>query len=174
MSDNILQIGAKIPQFNLSATDGKRYGVDSFVQAKVLIVLFSCNHCPYVQAYEERIIAIQKDYANVGVQVIAINSNDAVDFPDDSFDNMKVRAQQRNFNFPYLRDESQDTAKAFGASHTPELFAFDTERNLVYYGKIDDNWKEEDKVKHRYLRNALDEIIAGKPVSVPETFAIGC
>ena len=174
MSDNVLQLGSKIPQFNLPATDGKSYSVDSFVQAKVLIVLFSCNHCPYVQAYEERIIAIQKDYKKDSVQVVAINSNDAADYPDDSFENMKVRAQQRNFNFPYLRDESQDTAKAFGASHTPELFVFDTNRNLAYYGKIDDNWKEEDKVKSKYLRSALDEIIAGKPVSVPETFAIGC
>ncbi len=174
MSDNVLKLGSKIPQFNLPATDGNTYGLDSFAKAKVLIVLFSCNHCPYVQAYEDRIIAIQKDYADSGVQVVAINANDAADYPDDSFENMKVRALQRKFNFPYLRDESQDTAKAFGASHTPELFVFDSERNLAYYGKIDDNWKEEDKVKSRYLRNAIDEIIAGKQVSVPETFAIGC
>lgn len=174
MSENALQLGSKIPEFSLPGTDGKTYGPETFVNAKVLVVLFSCNHCPYVQAYEDRIMMIQKDYAGAGVQIIAINANDTADYPDDSFENMKVRADQRKFNFPYLRDESQDTAKAFGASHTPELFVFDSERKLAYYGKIDDNWKEEDKVKSRYLRNALDEIIAGKPVSVPETFAIGC
>jgi peroxiredoxin len=174
MSENLLQIGAKIPMFNLPATDGNTYGVDSFTRAKVLIVLFSCNHCPYVRAYEDRFITIQNDYAESGVQVMAINANDAGDYPDDSFENMKVRAREKKFNFPYLRDESQEIAKAFGATHTPELFVFDSERKLVYYGKIDDNWKEEDKVKSKYLRNALDEILAGKPVSVPETFAIGC
>lgn len=174
MSENVLVLGSKIPQFKLPGTDGKFYGPDSFADAKVLVVLFSCNHCPYVQAYEDRVIAIQKDYAGSGVQIMAINSNDTADHPDDSFENMKVRAEQRKFNFPYLRDEAQDTAKAFGASHTPELFVFDSERKLAYYGKIDDNWKEVDKVKSRYLRNALDEIIAGKQVSVPETFAIGC
>ncbi len=174
MSDDVLQLGSKIPQFNLPATDGNIYGVNSFASVKVLIVLFSCNHCPYVQAYEDRIIAIQKDYADKGVQIVAINANDATDYPDDSFEHMKVRAEQKKFNFPYLRDESQDVAKSFGASHTPELFVFDSDRKLAYYGKIDDNWKEEDKVKSRYLRNALDEIIAGMTVSVPETFAIGC
>jgi peroxiredoxin len=174
MSDNVLQIGSKIPGFFLPATDGKSYGVDAFSQSKVLIVLFSCNHCPYVRAYEDRFMAIQRDYEKDGVQVIAINSNDATEYPDDSFENMKVRAEQRKFNFPYLRDESQEIAKAFGATHTPELFLFNPERILAYYGKIDDNWKEEDKVKSKYLRNALDEILADKPVSVPETFAIGC
>ena len=174
MSDQVLVIGSKAPDFKLKGIDGVEYSLDFFTQSKILIVLFSCNHCPYVQAYEDRIIAIQNDYGKDKVQIVAINANDDAQYPDDSFDNMKVRAELKNYNFLYLRDASQDTAKAFGASHTPELFVFNEARTLAYYGKIDDNWREPEKVKTQYLRNALDEILSGKSVSVPETFAIGC
>jgi len=127
-----------------------------------------------VQAYEDRIIAMQKEFEKDSVQIITINSNDDVKYPDDSFDEMKKRAELKKFNFPYLRDETQDVAKAFGATHTPQIFLFDRDRKLKYEGKIDDNWQEPDKVKFVYLREAILEVLNEKEVSVPETFSIGC
>ena len=173
MATDTLKIGSYAPDFKLPAIDGKNYSLNDFTLKKALIVIFSCNHCPYVQAYEDRIIEIQKIYSK-DVQVVAINSNDLEDYPDDSFDNMKDRAQIKGFNFPYLRDDSQTVAKAYGATHTPEIFLFDNERKLAFHGKIDDNWQDQKSVKSKYLRNAIDELLAGKQISVPETFTIGC
>lgn len=173
MATDTLQIGSHAPDFNLPATDGKNYSLNTFADKKALVVVFSCNHCPYVQAYEERIMAIQKDYAK-DLQVVAINANDVKDYPDDSFENMKERARTRKFNFPYLHDETQEVAKSYGATHTPEIFLFDDERKLAFHGKIDDNWQDPKSVKSKYLRNAIDELLAGKKISVPETFTIGC
>lgn len=174
MATTKLKIGSEIPQFKLKAVDGKIYSNISFENAQVLVVIFSCNHCPYVQAYENRIISIQNKYAKSGLRVAAISSNDAEKYPEDSFEQMKVRSDERMFNFPYLYDEDQSTARAFDATHTPEVFVFDEKRKLRYHGKIDDNWQEPDRVKSRYLEDALDEILAGKEVSVPETYSIGC
>lgn len=174
MSDNKLKIDSAIPDFSLIGVDDKTYNLNSFSDKNILIVIFSCNHCPYVQAYEDRIISLQKEFVNDGVQIIAINSNDDVKYPDDSFEEMKKRAELKNFNFPYLRDETQEVAKAFGATHTPQIFLFDKKRKLKYEGKIDDNWQEPEKVKSAYLKDAIVEILNEKEVSVPETFSIGC
>jgi len=173
MATATLKLGSKAPDFNLPAVDGNTYSLNSFKEKKALVVIFSCNHCPYVQAYEERIKAIQDDYKN-DLQVVAINSNDDQAYPEDSFEEMKKRAAQRQFNFPYLRDETQEVAKAYDASHTPEIFLFDEERKLIFHGKIDDNWQDEKSVRSQYLRNAIDEYFEGKKISVPETFTIGC
>ena len=174
MSTNNLKIGSIIPKFNLPAVDGKKYRNESFKDKKILIVIFSCNHCPYVQAYEERIKSIQEDYSSKNVQIVAINSNDSSKYEDDSLAGMIKRANEKKFNFPYLHDETQETAKLFDASHTPEVFVFNENRELVYHGKIDDNWQDEARVKSRYLREAIDELLLGEEVSVPETFSIGC
>ena len=174
MSDDKLKIDSAIFNFSLIGVDDKTYSLNDFSDKKILIVIFSCNHCPYVQAYEDRIISLQKEFEKDGVQIIAINSNDDVKYLDDSFDEMKKRASARGFNFPYLRDETQDTAKTFGATHTPQIFLFDSDRKLKYEGKIDDNWQEPDKVKFAYLREAILEVLNDKEVSVPETFSIGC
>jgi peroxiredoxin len=174
MATNNLKISSPAPDFNLPGVDSKGYSLSSFKNKSIIVVIFSCNHCPYVQAYEDRIKDIQNDYEEKGVQIVAISSNDAVKYPEDSFEQMIKRAQEKQFNFPYLHDESQLIAKSFGATHTPEIFVFDKERKLKYHGKIDDNWQEPQKVNSRYLREALDEILAGKEVSVPETFSIGC
>ncbi len=173
MATDTLKIGSLAPDFNLPATDSKKYSLNSFADKKALVIVFSCNHCPYVQAYEDRIIEIQKNYAK-DVQVIAISSNEDENYPEDSFENMKARAQMKKFNFPYLHDETQNIAKAYGATHTPEIFLFDKERKMVFHGKIDDNWQEPQNVKSKYLRNAIDDLLNGKQISVPETFTIGC
>lgn len=174
MATNTLSIGSKIPAFKLKAVDDEIYSLDSFKESKGLIIIFSCNHCPYVQAYEERIILLQDDYRNKGVSVLAINSNEDENYPEDSFENMIERAAEKKFNFIYLRDEDQTVAKSFDATHTPEIFLFNEERKLVYHGKIDDNWQEPEKVVNHYLRNALDEMLTGKEISIPETYSIGC
>ncbi|MBT8380291.1 MAG: thioredoxin family protein [Ignavibacteria bacterium] len=174
MATNNLEIGSSAPDFNLIGIDDKKYSLESFKDKKALIVIFSCNHCPYVHAYEDRIKKIQQDYKNKGLAAIAINSNDDVNYPDDSFENMKKRAAERNFNFLYLRDEDQSVARAYDATHTPEIFLFGENRKLAFHGKIDDNWQEPDKVQNHYLRNALNELLEGKEISVPETFTIGC
>ena len=174
MATNNLKIGSLAPEFNLDGIDGKKYSLSSFTDTNALIIIFSCNHCPYVQAYEGRMKQIQEDYNGKGVTVVAINSNEDVNYPDDSFENMKKRAAEQRFNFLYLRDEDQSVARAYDATHTPEIFLFDKERKLAFHGKIDDNWQEPNKVQNHYLRNALDELLDGKEISVPETFTIGC
>lgn len=169
-----LYIGSKAPDFYLKNIDGKFYSLESFADKKALLIIFTCNHCPYVQAYESRIIQIQEDYKEKGLQVVTINSNDNNAYPDDSFENMIIRAKEKKFNFPYLRDETQKVADNYGATFTPELFLFDDKRELIYTGKIDDNWKEPNRVKNNFLRNALDEYFEGKEISIPETYAFGC
>ena len=174
MITSALKIGSSLPDFNLPAVEGKNYSLSSFKDSRALVIIFSCNHCPYVQAYEDRIIQLQKDYKDKGVSFVAVNSNDTANYPEDSFEHMVERSKKKGFNFPYLRDEDQSVAAAFSASHTPEIFLFNEERNLVYSGKIDDNWQEPEKVKNQYLKNAIDELLEGKDISVPETFSIGC
>lgn len=169
-----MRIGDPAPDFSLPAVDGKTYRLADFASKPILIVVFPCNHCPYVQAYEDRLIAVQRDYADLGVQVVAINANDARRYAEDSFDAMAARAVAKGFNFPYLRDELQTVAQAYAAAYTPELFVFDRERRLAYTGKIDDNWQQPTAVRRRYLRDALDALLAGRAPAEPTTQAIGC
>ncbi|MFI5361163.1 MAG: thioredoxin family protein [Elusimicrobiota bacterium] len=168
--------GDTAPSFELPGVDGKTHTLGSLKGAKATIVVFSCNHCPYVIMNEDRLISAFKDYAAKGVGMAAINSNDAANYPDDSFENMKLRAAEKRFPFPYLRDESQSVARAYGATHTPHLFVFDKDMKLAYTGAVDDdnNYKTRKKAERLYLRDALDDLIAGRPVRTPETHAIGC
>lgn len=170
----MMKIGDAAPSFKLLGTDDENHKLSEFVDSKALVVVFSCNHCPYVQAYEDRMVAIQKEFGPKGVQLVAINSNDAQKYPEDSFEAMKKRAKAKGFNFPYLRDETQQVARAYGATHTPHLFVFGPDRTLTYTGKIDDNWEEPSKVQRRYLAEALRAILSDLPVGEPETHAIGC
>ncbi len=169
-----LKIGDKAISFNLYGVDGKRHALADYADKQVLVVIFSCNHCPYVRAWEDRMIQIQADYADKGVQFVAINANDAVKYPSDSFEAMVERAKEKGFNFPYLHDESQEIARAYGAQRTPEIFVFDRERRLCYHGAIDDNYEDPGAVKQHYLRAALDAVLAGKPAPVGETMPVGC
>ena len=168
-----LEIGAKGPDFSLPGVDGKTYSLQT-ADAKVVIVIFTCNHCPVAKAYQDRIIQIQKDYADKGVQIVAINANDATKYEGDSFENMKKRAKEKNFNFPYLQDEPQETARAYGAKVTPHVFLLDQKRVLKYRGRIDDNWQKPGQVKARDLRAAVAAVLAQKPVPNPVTKQVGC
>ena len=170
----ILELGAKAPDFSLPGVDGKTHSLASFQDAKALCVVFSCNHCPYVQAYEGRMNALQAKYGPQGFQLVAINANDSEGYPEDSFDNMKKRATEQGFQFPYLHDASQAVAKAYGAQRTPHIFLFDAARKLAYLGRIDDNYKDPSAVKSSELADAVEDILAGKPVRLAETFAVGC
>ncbi len=169
----MLELGAHAPDFDLPAADGRRYSLSSFAGEKVVVVIFSCNHCPYVKAYEDRMIAVQADYAARGVRLVAINSNDDVSYPEDSFEAMVKRAKEKGFNFAYLRDKDQTVVDAYGGVCTPHVFAFDGARTLRYRGRIDDS-REPAGVKSHDLRNALDDMLAGRDVRVPDTRPFGC
>ncbi len=169
-----LKIGNKLPEFDLPGVDGKNHSPKEFKDKEVLVVIFTCNHCPYAQAYQKRIKAIQSDFVARGAQVVAINSNDATGYPDDSFAKMIERAREKKFNFPYLRDESQEIARAFGAQVTPDCFAFDKKRILRYRGRVDDNWQNPEQAKTHDLKNAIEALLSGKEPNPKEASAIGC
>jgi len=169
-----ISVGSKAPDFDLPGVDGETYSLGSFADADAVVVIFSCNHCPYVVANEDRMVQLQADYADRGVRLVAICSNDAAKYPADSFDAMKARAQEKGFNFPYLRDETQEVARAWGASVTPEVFLLGPEGTVVYHGRIDDNAMAPTAVGRHDLREALDELLAGEDISVPRTEPVGC
>ena len=173
MIPSTIGLGTQAPDFELPGIDNRRYSLASFKDKQVLVVIFSCNHCPYVKDYEARMVAIQKDYAAKGVQLVAINSNDDKAYPEDSFPEMVKRAEERGFNFPYLRDESQKVVEAYGGVCTPHVFAFDSRRALRYRGRIDDS-RDATKVKSHDLRNALDDMLAGRQVKAADTKPFGC
>lgn len=174
IEDKCIKIGDKLPEFSLVATDHKIYSTKDFKDKDILIVMFTCNHCPYVQAYEERLITLQNEYKDKGVQFIAINSNDEKYYPEDSFEGMINRANIKNYSFPYLRDETQEIAKSFGATFTPEIFLFDKNRRMQYHGRVDDNWQEPNKVRKSNLKDAIEAILTGQEVNRANTQAIGC
>lgn len=168
-----MNIGDPAPDFNLPGVDGKSYSLEDFSEKKILVVMFTCNHCPYVKAYEDRLISIQHDYLDRGVSLVAINSNDDQRVPEDNFENMVGRAKMKNFNFPYLRDKDQKIVTAYGARVTPEVYVFDSERRLRYHGRVDDNRDPQRVTKHE-LREAIDSLVRGDEVLAPETAAFGC
>ena len=169
-----LEIGAKGPDFNLKGVDGKMHSLADYAEEKAVVVIVSCNHCPTVVQYEDRMTEIQRDYAGKGVQLIAINGNETDNHPTDDFEHMVERAKGKGFNFPYLRDDTQEVLRAYGAVRTPEVFLLGSDRTLVYHGRIDDNAHDPSRVTRHDLREALEEVLAGKPVSVPKTVPVGC
>jgi len=169
-----LPIGGQAPDFDLPGVDGKHLSLAGLPDKKIVVVVFTCNHCPYVQAYESRLIAIQRDYASRGVTLVAINANETRNYPEDNFPEMIKRARAQGYNFPYLRDETQVTANAYGAHYTPEVFLLDQARRLRYTGRIDDNWQHPERVTSQDLREALDAVLSGRAVNNPETHAMGC
>lgn len=179
----MLEIGAAAPDFDLPGVDGKRYRLNDFAEAKVLVIVFTCNHCPTAQAYEERIKKLTADYKDKGVALVAISPNDPLavrldelGYTDlnDSFEEMKIRAEHKEFNFPYLYDgETQEVSRRYGPPATPTVYIFDAKRRLRYVGRVDDSEREE-RIKSKDARNAIDALLAGQPVAVAKTRMFGC
>ncbi len=172
-----VKVGEVAPPFSLKNVDGKLISLSSYKDSKGLIVIFTCNHCPYAKMYEDRIIALHQKMAPKGFPVVAINPNDPQIVPEDSYENMQKRAKEKGYPFPYLFDETQEVARAYGATKTPHVYLLRREGDkftVAYIGAIDDSPNEPQKVQRRYVEEAIEAILAGKPVSPSETKAIGC
>ena len=169
-----LQLGESAPGFSLPATDGRTYSLDDFSTAETLVVFFTCNHCPYVTGSDEVTRVSAEKFASRGVRFIGINSNSEVTHPDDDFDHMVARMNVHRFPWVYLRDLSQDTARAYGALRTPHFYVFDRDRSLVYTGRGVDSPRDADGITVNDLETALDDVTAGRPVRIPLTNPIGC
>ena len=169
-----LPIGAKAPDFALPATDGRCYSLSDFDDADVLVIFFTCNHCPYVLGSDESTRATAEKYAPRSVRFVGINSNSVLTYAEDSFAKMIERMEAKKFPWVYLRDESQRVALAYGALRTPHFFVFDRERKLVYTGRALDNPREPEKATVNDLEAALEDVLAGRPVAKPLTNPIGC
>lgn len=168
-----LQLGEKAPDFELPATDGKTYKL-SDLKSKTLVVFFTCNHCPFVIGSDETTRKTVEKYSDKDITFVGINSNSIKTNATDSFEHMVKRMKEYKFPWLYLRDESQEIARMYGALRTPHFYVFDEERKLVYTGRAVDNPRETDKMTVNDLENALDEHLSGKPISVPLTNPIGC
>ncbi|AFD06428.1 thioredoxin family protein [Solitalea canadensis] len=171
------KVGDKATDFKLKNVNGKQVSMADYKSAKGYIVVFTCNHCPYAKAYENRIIALDKKYAVKGYPVIAINPNDPVAYPEDSFDNMKKRSTEKKYSFPYLIDESQNVAKAYGATKTPHVFILQktSAGDMVeYIGAIDNDTEGNDDSKIKYVENAVDALLQNKKPETTLTKAVGC
>ena len=162
------------PSFRLPAVDGNTYALEDFKEKEALVVLFICNHCPYVQAVEDRLIQLAKEMKSQSVQFLAVCSNDEENYPEDSFENLKKRWAEKNYDFPYLHDKNQGAAKSFGAVCTPDIFVYNKKRRLAYRGRLDDSWKDEAKVTRRELKEAIEEILDRGQVSFKSHPSMGC
>mgnify|MGYP001569640786 CR=1 FL=1 len=156
--------GAKAPDFSLLGIDGKNYSLADFKGKKALVIIFMCNHCPYVKACIDRLIALQNEFGTAGAQFVGINANDEKDYPEDGFENMKEFVAERKINFPYLRDETQETAKAYTAVCTPDIFVYDENLGLAYHGRIENN----------ELAEALKALLAGEKPNKDQKPSMGC
>jgi peroxiredoxin len=171
------KVGDVVKDFSLKNVDGNMVTLQGSTTTKGYIIVFTCNHCPFSQAYEQRIMDLDVKYRPLGYPVIAINPNDPAIVPDDSFDNMVALAQQKGYTFPYLLDETQEVAKAFGATKTPHVFIVNKKKNkfiLEYIGAIDNNTDDASKADKKYAEDAVNALLAGKSPEVKETKAIGC
>jgi peroxiredoxin len=173
-SGSKLSIGSPAPYFSLKATDSKIYSLAEFSEAKALVIVFTANHCPYAQAYEQRICSLAELYRDKGVQFLAICSNDPKGYPEDSYENMVQKSKLLGYPYPYLHDETQVTARSYDAVCTPESFVFDEKRKLRYRGRIDDNHRDPTLVVHHDLADAIEAVLNGTEIAEPLTSAFGC
>ena len=174
---NGYEVGDTVADFSLKNVDGKMVSLSDYKSAKGVIVIFDCNTCPYSKAYNSRIIALNEKYASAGFPVITINPNDPAQSAGDSFERMVQQAREKGYTFPYLADESQEVSRAFGATNTPHVFIVRREGSafkLVYIGAIDDSARDQSAIKRKYVEEAVDALLAGKPVTSTRTKAIGC
>jgi len=170
-----LAIGSRMVAFKLKNVDGKMITADDLSRGKqATVIIFSCNHCPYVLAWEDRMIQLGNSYGPCGVAFALINANDPAKYPEDSYPEMVKRAKAKNYPFPYLHDEDQSVARAYGATRTPEVFLFDAQGMLRYHGRIDDNYEDPSRVRSQELKDSLVAVLAGQTPSVSETPVVGC
>ncbi len=174
-SSTMMPLGARAPEFALPDTAGQTVSLGDFKDAPALLVMFICNHCPYVKHVRKGLADLAREYQAKGVAIVGINANDAEEYPDDSPAAMRREVADARYVFPYLYDETQEVAKAYGAACTPDFFVFDRKRRLVYRGQMDDSRPGNDKpVTGSDLRAALDAVLAGKPVPEPQVPSAGC
>ena len=166
--------GTVMPDFELKDPYGKIYKGSQVYGKKGLLVAFTCNHCPYAQAIWPRLIQLAQEASKLGVNTVGINPNIHPGYPDDAPERMKEKIKEWGIGFPYLVDETQQTAQAFRAQCTPDIYLFNKERKLVYHGRIDDNWKEEDKVTREELKEAMNNMAAGRPIDSKQMPSMGC
>jgi len=174
LENNTDNLNTPVIDFSLKGTDGKAYSVSDFKEKNIIIIIFMCNHCPYVKAVLNRFIKIQDKYRDKGVQLIGINPNDINAYPEDSYDNMKIFHKTNGMNFPYLIDETQEMARKYDAVCTPDIYLYDRNRILKYRGRLDDNWKDEDSVKHKDLEKAISLISEGREPDFNQIPSMGC
>lgn len=172
------EIGDVVEDFSLKNIDGENVSLKDFKKAKGVILVFTCNHCPYSKMYEERIIALDKKYKDLGYPVVAINPNDPIASPGDDFESMKKRAKEKGFTFPYLFDKGQTVYPKFGATRTPHVFILNKTKKkdmvVSYIGAIDNNARDASAVSEEYVADAIDTLLAGKKLTTTKTKAIGC
>jgi peroxiredoxin len=172
MESTMVPLGTPCPDFTLPGVDGRLWSLRDF-HCPALLVVVMCNHCPYVQAIDDRLDALARAYAG-RCAVVGINANDAVTYPDDSFEAMRLRAKAKGYAFPYLWDEEQTVARALGAVCTPDFFLYDSHRRLMYRGRLDDNWKDASRVTRQELQVAIEGVLAGRePLEVQQP-SMGC
>jgi len=171
-----IEIGDEIPAPNqkMKNVDGRELSIAKISGTNGTLVIFSCNSCPWVKAWQDRIVAIGNEYSKKGIGVVAINSNDPNVKAEDSYAQMQQVAKSKGYEFPYVVDVTSDIARAFDATRTPEAFLFDSSGRLVYHGTIDDNAHNVEQVEDHYLRDAMDALLAGKEIPEPETKSLGC
>lgn len=169
------ELGSQIPEFKLpSVTDGKFYSVADFKNGNPLVLMFICNHCPYVKAIEDRLITLGHELQTINVNLVGICSNDATDNPEDSFEGLKARALEKKYPFKYLHDDSQIVAKTFGAVCTPDFFVYDHELKLAYRGRLDDSWKDASRVTQRELFSAVQKLMNNQKLEGRQIPSMGC
>lgn len=173
---SVLALGAQAPMrtHRMRNVDDRRVSIQSAAGERGTLVVFTCNHCPWAQAWEARVTEIGNTYLDRGVGVIAINPNDPEEYPEDGFEEMQRRHRAAGMRFPYVVDETSNVARRFGATRTPEVFLFDARGRLVYHGAVDDNAHQPDQVQRRHLRDALEAMLGGRAIANAETRSIGC
>jgi len=167
-------LNTPIIDFSLKGTDDRSYSPGDFKDKEILIIIFMCNHCPYVKAVTDRFVSFQKKFTDRNVQLIGINSNDADSYPEDSFENMKLYAEEYGMNFPYLYDETQEIARKYDAVCTPDIYVYDKDRVLKYRGRLDDNWKDENNITVKDLEKATELLLEGKEIDFDQIPSMGC
>lgn len=174
LESRAFKAGFKAPNFKLKSVEGVEYSLSSFHSSKILVILFICNHCPYVKAIEDRYLSLERQFRGHGVQFVGICSNDPTDYPDDAPSSLLKRWREKHYEFPYLIDDTQQAAKDYGAVCTPDIYVFDHDRSLAYHGRLDDHWESAQKVTQKDLEKALHALVSGKTPSAVQLPSMGC